>query len=74
MGLPVEHHMLVCFYGKSGAGKSVAIQKLLGPVADLNLIVTSQYSMTSLVVVCGNVTTLSSVMRWVIFRILPLKN
>jgi ABC-type dipeptide/oligopeptide/nickel transport system ATPase component len=37
MGLPVEHHMLVCFYGKSGAGKSVAIQKLLGPVADLKL-------------------------------------
>jgi hypothetical protein len=29
MGLPVEHHMLVCFYGKSGAGKSVPFKSFL---------------------------------------------
>lgn len=35
--LPVEHHMLICFYGASGAGKSVAIQKLLSPIFDFKI-------------------------------------
>lgn len=35
--LPVEHHMMITLYGKSGAGKSVAIQKLLSVVDDIKL-------------------------------------
>lgn len=34
-GLPVDHHMMPILYGKTGGGKSVAVQKLLSPVADL---------------------------------------
>lgn len=34
-GLPVEHHMLVALYGASGAGKSVAVQKLVGPMVEV---------------------------------------
>ncbi|NJL23882.1 MAG: hypothetical protein HC902_00970 [Calothrix sp. SM1_5_4] len=36
-GLPVEHHALVCIFGASGAGKSVAIQKLLEPITSVTI-------------------------------------
>ena len=36
-GLPVEHHMMVVAYGKSGGGKSVAVRKLLRPLDAITL-------------------------------------
>lgn len=35
--MSVEHHMMPILYGKSGGGKSVAVEKLLQPIIDLAL-------------------------------------
>lgn len=34
-GLPVEHHLMMVLFGTSGAGKSVAVHKLLAPIMDV---------------------------------------
>lgn len=34
--LPVDHHMMPVIVGTQGVGKSVAVQKLLSPIADLS--------------------------------------
>lgn len=36
-GLPAEHHMMPILFGRSGAGKSVAVSKLLCPLLDVSL-------------------------------------
>jgi len=35
-GLPVEHHLMPIFTGKTDSGKSTAITRLLGPIKDLS--------------------------------------
>ena len=37
-GLEVDHHIMPILFGKSGAGKSVAVQKLIQPLMDFALI------------------------------------
>ena len=34
MGLEVDHHIMPILYGKSGAGKSVAVRNLIGPLQE----------------------------------------
>ncbi len=34
-GLPVEHHLMAILVGKSGGGKSVAVQKLIDPLTEV---------------------------------------